>query len=125
MKTKVFPDSSLCSSSSEVSLLKVLNTSRVNCPEMTFSISCSASLDKTVIERKIVSDRVPPARAPVSEVGEVVQHVLVDVGQHQLLLGAAEDGHADQAYVGVLGLWLLWKGNPEQSWIQFSHGEHC
>ena len=59
----------------------------------------------------------------MSEVEVVVQDVLVDVCQHQLLLGAAQDRHADQADVGVLRLGLLWEGHPEQAGVQLCHGE--
>ena len=60
----------------------------------------------------------------MSEVGEVVQDVLVDVGQDQLLVGAAEDGHGDQTDVGMLGLGLVREGDPEQSGVELGHGEH-
>ena len=81
---------------------------------MSFPICSSSGFYEAIIEREIVPDRVPPSRAPVAEVRKVVQHVLVDICQHQLLLGVAEDGHADQSNVGVLRLWLLWKRNTEQ-----------
>ena len=59
----------------------------------------------------------------MAEVKVVVQDVLVDVCQHQLLLGAAQDRHADQADVGVLRLGLLREGHPEQAGVQLGHGE--
>ena len=59
----------------------------------------------------------------MSEVEVVVQDVLVDVRQHQLLLRAAQDGHADQPDVGVLRLGLLREGHPEQAGVQLGHGE--
>ena len=68
--------------------------------------------------------RVPPALATVSEVGEIIKNVLVDVGQHQLLLWVAEDGHRYQTNVRVLGLRLVREGNPEESRVELRHGEH-
>ena len=64
-----------------------------------------------------MTDGVSPALASVSKVGEIVQHILVDVCKHQLLVCAAEDGHADDANVGVLRFWLLWEGDAEQAWV--------
>ena len=92
---------------------------------MTLAVGSSARLQEEVIEGQVVSDGVPPALASVSEVGEVVQNILVDVGQHQLLVGAAEDGHGDQSNVGMLGLGLVRERDSEQPGVQLGHGEHC
>ena len=58
-------------------------------------------------------DGVSPAWAPVPEIWKVIQHVLVDVSQHQLLIRAAEDGHADQPDIGMLRLWFLREWDAE------------
>ena len=68
-------------------------------------------------------DGVSPTRPTMPKVEVVVEDVLVDICQYQLLLGAAQDAHADEADVGVLWLGLLRKGNPEESGIQLGHGE--
>ena len=117
------PDLTLSPPPAEVSLLEVTLTSRVNRPVVTLAIDRPSSLDEAVIEGEVVPDGVPPARAPVPEVEVVVEDVLVDVRQHKLLLGAAQNGHADEADVGVLGLRLLWEGDPEESGIQLGHRE--
>lgn len=67
-----------------------------------------------------MSDRVPPARAARAEVCIVVQNVLVDVGEDQLPIGRAEDGHGDKAYVAVLRLGLL---GLQGALLQERHGE--
>lgn len=67
---------------------------------------------------EIVPDGVPPPGAPVPEVGEVVEDVLVDVGKHQLLVGHAQDGHGDQADVRVLRLRLV--GQAEQARVELA-----
>ena len=123
MKPHVPPDLPLCPSSSKVSLLEVVDASRMNSPVVAFPIGCPARFDEAVIQGEVVSDGVSPSRSPVAEVKVVVQDVLVDVCQHQLLLGAAQDRHADQADVGVLRLGLLWEGHPEQAGVQLCHGE--
>ena len=107
----------------EVPLLEVLDAGGMNCPVVALAIGCPAGLDEAVVEGEVVADGVPPAWSAVSEVEVVVQDVLVDVCQHQLLLGAAQDRHADQADVGVLWLGLLWEGHPEQAGVQLCHGE--
>ena len=70
-------------------------------------------------------DRIPPSLTSMSKVRKVVKNVLIDVRQDQFLLGAAQDGHGNQAYVRVLRLGFVRKGNPEEPWIQLGHGEHC
>ena len=123
MEPHVPPDLPLCPSPAEVSLLEVVDTGGVNCPVVAFSIGSPARLDEAVVQREVVPYGVPPAGSPVPEVKVVVQDVLVDVRQHQLLLRAAQDGHADQPDVGVLRLGLLWEGHPEQAGVQLGHGE--
>lgn len=120
----VFPHLPLSSPPPEVSLLEIVDTSWVNGPVVTLPISCAASFQEEIIEREIVSDGVPPALTSVSEVGEIIKNVLVDVGQHQLLVRVAEDGHRYQPNIGVLGLRLVREGNPEQSRVELRHGEH-
>ena len=117
------PDLPLRPSPAEVSLLEVVDTGRVNGPVVAFPVGRPARLDEAVVQGEVVPYGVPPARSPVAEVKVVVQDVLVDVRQHQLLLWAAQDGHADQPDVGVLGLGLLWEGHPEQAGVQLGHGE--
>ena len=121
----MLPHLPLCSPASEVSLLKIIHTGGVNGPVVTLAIGSSPRLQEEIIERQVVSDAVPPALAAVSEVREVVQHVLVDVSQHQLLLRAAEDGHGDESNVGVLRLGFVREGDPEESGVKLGHGEHC
>ena len=117
------PDLPLRPPPAEVSLLEVGDTGRVNRPVVTLPVGSPARLDEAVVQREVVSDRVSPTRTSVAEVKVVVEDVLVDVGKHKLLLGTAQDGHADQTDVGVLGLRLLRKGHPEQPGVQLGHGE--
>ena len=72
-----------------------------------------------------MSDGVSPSLTSMAKVRKVVKNILVDVSQDQLLVGAAEDGHGNEANVGVLGLGFVREGNPEESWIQLCHREHC
>ena len=82
---------------------------------MAFAISSPSGFQKEIIERKIVPDGVPPALPSMSEIREIVENILVDISQHQLLVRAAEDGHGNQANVGVLRLWLLGEWDAEQA----------
>ena len=91
---------------------------------MAFSISSSSGFQEEVIEREIVPDGVSPSLPSVAEIRKIVKDILVDVSQHQLLLGAAEDGHGDQADIGVLGFGLFREGDAKQARIQLCHGEH-
>ena len=117
------PDLPLGPSPAEVSLLEVVDTGWVYGPVVALPVGRPARLDEAVVQGEVVPDGVSPSRSPVAEVKVVVQDVLVDVCQHQLLLGAAQDRHADQADVGVLWLGLLWEGHPEQAGVQLCHGE--
>ena len=120
----VLPHLALGAPPPEVSLLEVVHAGGVDGPVVPLAVSRPARLQEEVVEGEVVADRVPPALAAVPEVGEVVQHVLVDVRQHQLLLGVAEDGHGDQPDVGVLRLGLVREGDPEESGVELGHGEH-
>ena len=120
----MFPHLPLSPPPPEVSLLEIVHAGWVNGPVVTLSIGSPASFQEEIVEREIVSDRVPPSLAPVSEVGEIIKNVLVDVGQHQLLLRVAQDGHGYQPNVGVLGLRLVRERNPEQSRVELRHGKH-
>ena len=120
----VFPHLPLGPPPPEVSLLEIVHTGGVDGPVVTLPIGCTSSFQEEIIEREIVSDGVPPALTSVSEVGEIIKNVLVDVRQHQLLLRVAEDGHRYQPNVGVLGLGLVREGNPEEPRVELGHGEH-
>ena len=117
------PDLPLRPSPAEVSLLEVVDTGWVYGPVVALPVGRPARLDEAVVQGEVVPDGVPPAGSPVAEVKVVVEDVLVDVRQHQLLVRAAQDGHADQPDVGVLRLGLLREGHPEQAGVQLGHGE--
>lgn len=59
------------------------------------------NLHETVVERKVVPERVLPALRVPPVVRELVADELVDVRQRQHLLGRAPDGHGCQRYVAV------------------------
>ena len=90
----------------------------MNSPIISLPIGSSSSFDEEVTDREIVSDGVPPSLTTVAEVGEVLKDILVDVSQNQLLIGAAEDCHADQPNVRVLRFWLLGEWNTEKPRIK-------
>ena len=89
----VLSDFALSLPSPVVAPLEVLQACRVNGPIVAFPVGRPPGLDEAVVEAEIVPDGVAPSRAPVPEVGVVVQDVLVDVCQHQLHLLAAKNGH--------------------------------
>ena len=56
----------------------------------------------------------------MSEIGEIVQDVLVDVGKDQFLVPRAENCHGDETDVGVLGFRLL--RQSEETRVKFAVG---
>lgn len=111
-------DFSLRFSSSKVTLLEVFNVRRVNGPVMSFAICTPPRLNKAIIKRQIVSDRVAPARSAAPEVRVVIEDVLINVGQDELLVGVAVNGHRNQADIAVL--WLGFFG-LEHSVVEEGH----
>lgn len=76
-------------------------------PVVTLAVSAPTGLDEAVVQREIVSDGIAPAGPAGAEVRIMLEDVLVDVGQHELLLRRRQDRHGDQADVTVLGFRLL------------------
>ena len=56
---------------------------------------------KTVIERKIVADRVLPGREPLLVVWKPGANKLTDTVEGQALPWGLDDSHGDHSYVGV------------------------
>lgn len=115
----VFPHLSLSLSPTEISFLEVLDVGWVDGPVVAFAIGRSARLDEAIVEREIMANRVAPARTSTPKVRIIVEDVLVDVGEHELLVGHAENGHGYEADVAVLGLWLF---GLEHSIVEQGHG---
>lgn len=65
-----------------------------------------------------MSDRVTPARSATPEVRVVIEDVLINVGQDELLVGIAIDGHGNQTNVAML--WLGFFG-LEHSVVEEGH----
>lgn len=74
---------------------------------MALAVGAPAGFYETVVQRQIMSNRVPPSRAPCPEVRVVIQYELVDVGQHEFALGRTEYGHSYESDVAVLRFGLL------------------
>lgn len=74
--------------------------SLVNTPVMAPTILAAAHLNKAVIHGQVVSDTVPPARAPAPEVGKLLLHCPVDGCQVEFLGGGGQDNFGDQSDVG-------------------------
>ena len=102
----------------KVSPLEVVNARRMDGPEMAFAVCRSSGLHEAVVEGQIVTNRISPAWPTVPEVWKVVEDVLIDVGKNKLQFLRAQDGHRDEADVGVLRFRLV--RNSEKSWIKFS-----
>lgn len=65
-------------------------------------------------------DGIAPARSSGSEVGVIVQYVLVNVGEHELPFGGAKYRHRYQTDVAVLWLRLFWL---KRALLQQRHGQ--
>lgn len=91
----------------EVALLEVVHIGRMNGPVVALAVRTTSRLHEAVVQRQIVANGVAPAGSAGPEVRIVVEDVLVDVGEDELLVDGAEDGHGDQADVAVLGLGFL------------------
>lgn len=65
----------------EVAFPEVFYVSGVDSPVMSLTVSTPSGFDEAVVQREVVPDGVPPAWPPRSEVGVVVQDVLVDIRQ--------------------------------------------
>lgn len=70
----------------EVTAPKILQVRWMDRPVVTLAIGASARLNKAIVQRKIVSDRVAPTRPTGAEIRIVFKDMLVDVRQHELLL---------------------------------------
>ena len=93
--------------SPEVAAREVVDVGGVHGPVVALAVGRAARLDEAVVEGEVVADGVSPAGAPGPEVRVVVEDPLVDVAENQLLVLGAEDGHGDEADVGVGGFGLL------------------
>ena len=100
-------DFTLGLASPEVALLEVFNVGRMNGPVVALAVSTAAGLDEAVVERQVVADAVAPAGTTGTEICIIVQYILINITQHQFLVGRTEDGHGDEADVAVLRLGLL------------------
>lgn len=70
----------------EVTAPKIFQVRRMDRPVVTLAISAPARLNKAIVQREIVSDRVAPTRPTGAEIRVVLKDMLVDIGQHELLL---------------------------------------
>ena len=61
----------------------------------------SRYFDETVIERKIVSDRILPTRLAALVEREVIGDVMIYATESDLLVGRALDGHSDEGRIRV------------------------
>ena len=82
---------------------------RIQAPEVPLSCISRLSwhLDKTVIERQVVSDGVLPLWEFLLVVGEPVLYELTDPVESQSLAWSLDDGHGDEGDVGVGRLAIL------------------
>jgi len=90
-------------------------------PVVALAVGAPAGLDEAVVEREVMANGIAPAGPAGPEVGIVLEDVLIDVGEHELLLGRGEYRHGDQADVAVLGFRFL--GYPLVMRVQQRHGQ--
>lgn len=91
------------SATQEAAVLKHVSTVWMQGPEAALArlVGAAGDLDKAVIEREVVTERVLPALSVLAVIRETVHDEFVDVAEGEHLLGGALDGHRSQGDVGV------------------------